>query len=84
LPLAFCLKPITFVPQQTEKRYNTAHLILPTPTDHRSLISYASLERVVRFGSSIGFKQKWFFPDGLDWVVSDLLLEMAVILGDNP
>jgi hypothetical protein len=21
LPLAFCLKPITFVPQQTEKRY---------------------------------------------------------------
>jgi len=45
---------------------------------------YASLERVGRFGSSIGFKQKRFFPDGLDWVVSDLLLEMAVILGDNP
>ncbi|TRT66916.1 MAG: hypothetical protein EWV68_13850 [Microcystis sp. M_QC_C_20170808_M9Col] len=21
MPLAFCLKPITFVPQQTEKRY---------------------------------------------------------------
>jgi hypothetical protein len=48
------------------------------------MISYASLERVVRFGSSIGFKQKRFFPDGLDWVVSDLLLKMAMILGDNP
>jgi hypothetical protein len=28
LPLAPCLKPITFVPQQTEKRYSLSEVLL--------------------------------------------------------
>jgi hypothetical protein len=40
--------------------------------------------RVVQFGNSVGFKQRRFFPDDLDWVVSDLLLELALTPGDNP
>ncbi|AKE64779.1 hypothetical protein MYAER_2435 [Microcystis aeruginosa NIES-2549] len=31
MPLAFCLKPITFVPQQTEKRYNIVSPHSPIP-----------------------------------------------------
>ncbi|CCI15306.1 hypothetical protein MICAE_540013 [Microcystis aeruginosa PCC 9806] len=38
MPLAFCLKPITFVPQQTEKRY-----ILIKYYIHKKYFSYIKI-----------------------------------------
>ncbi|BAG01020.1 unknown protein [Microcystis aeruginosa NIES-843] len=38
LPLAFCLKPITFVPQQTEKRYINFRALLGHREDLRGAL----------------------------------------------